>query len=508
MSTRNKISRGSLFLTIGEASGLFARFVRNIIVARMIAQDDMGIGVTFAMVVTFLEMFSNFGFESMIVQAKNGDEPKVQSMTQLLVVTRGFLIGLAIFFAAPLITEFWDIQHTTNAFRVLAFVPAIRGFIHMDVYRLQRNFNFLPYAASRSIPFIITLLAAAPLAYWLNDYRVLLVLALSDVTLDVIVTHAVSKRRYSLMWSREVLKQSLSFGWPMLLGGALLWVTFYGEQSAVGRYFGMTALGLYGVAFQLVMQPSQLMVQVHDKVALSALSNAQNDRKVFLKRHHASAQFTSVVAGCLGIGFIVAGGWVMPLIYGAKYAPAIAFIGWFGSMQAMRLLRDNPTKVSIALGDTFNAVIGNGVRCISIGVAFFLAAYHEQLEMTPYEGMAAVAMTGFGGELVAYFAMLLRIKLKYDIAMHHVLLPFSVLMCGLAAGWVVIKTGIVNGNTYIAPIAMTIMMAAYLGICYVLFIDFRDECRRIFVKLKLRKEPLIQPVEMDPSQIRYKDNAR
>lgn len=174
----------------------------------------------------------------------------------------------------------------------------------------------------------------------------------------------------------------------------------------------------------------------------------------------------------------------------------------------MRLLRDNPTKVSIALGDTFNAVIGNGVRSISIGVAFFLAAYHQDFGMSDYEGMGAVAMTGFGGEFVAYFAMLLRIKLKFDIAIHHVLLPFTVLMGGLGAGWVVIKSGVIDGQTYVAPIVMVGLMGVYLGICYVLFVDFRDECHRILVKLKMRKEPLIRPVELDPSQIQYKDNAR
>ena len=223
-------------LSGGEAFGLAARFIRNIIVANIVTRADMGIGVTFAMVVTFLEMFSNFGFEAMIVQAKDGDDPKIQKMCHMLVALRGLIIAIIIFLGAPLITMWWEIEETTWAFRWLALIPLIRGFVHMDNFRLQREFNFIPFAACRSIPYIIVTLAAYPIAIWLNDYHVLLVLSISDVVLYVLVSHIMAKRKYAMGWDHEVLMRYLKFGWPLIGGAGLLWLTFSSNPSTPRTY--------------------------------------------------------------------------------------------------------------------------------------------------------------------------------------------------------------------------------------------------------------------------------
>lgn len=78
------IFRGATVLSITQMAGQLCSLCRNIIVARIVSPADFGIAAIFLMIVSFLEMISNFSFDRLLVQAEDGNVEKFQHVAQFM----------------------------------------------------------------------------------------------------------------------------------------------------------------------------------------------------------------------------------------------------------------------------------------------------------------------------------------------------------------------------------------------------------------------------------------
>ena len=60
--------------------------------------------------------------------------------------------------------------------------------------------------------------------------------------MTALVSHLVAERPYRLVLDREIMAESLRFGWPLLVNGVLLFVVFNGDRVIVGHGLGMATL--------------------------------------------------------------------------------------------------------------------------------------------------------------------------------------------------------------------------------------------------------------------------
>ncbi len=97
------------------------RFVRNVILARLLTPADFGVASTFWLTTGFLATLTQFGVEQMLIRDKEGDKENVGATAQSFFLLRSILIGTIIFvFAGPLMLLL-GAPEATNAFRWLAF---------------------------------------------------------------------------------------------------------------------------------------------------------------------------------------------------------------------------------------------------------------------------------------------------------------------------------------------------------------------------------------------------
>jgi O-antigen/teichoic acid export membrane protein len=165
---------------------------------------------------------------------------------------------------------------------------------------------------------------------------------------------------------------------------------------------------------------------------LPYLSGVQKTRRQFERRYVALCQIISLVAAMISTPFIVAGGSLVILIYGQKYAAAAGFIGWLGAMWALRLIRVAPTLAAMALGDTRNAMISNAVRTLALPCVLLTAATGGSL--------ARIAICGFVGELMALAVCVGRLQQKHRIPAKPFLKPVAVFTVGMILAGIVAVT--------------------------------------------------------------------
>ncbi len=274
MSLRRQAIKSGVLLSGDQVINQSLRLVRNVIVASTLtdSEADFGIAALFWITTGFLNIISELGFKTLIIQAKEGDDREFGATIQLMVLFRSLVISALIFLLAEPIAAMFDSPQIAWAFRLLAIVPALDGLRHMDMIRLQRELSFAPAIASKLGPTIVTTALAWPIAKYLNDYSVFVWLAIIQTGLSVLMSHLLAKRPFRLKWDWTVAKRAFDFGWPLLLNSMLMYAVLQGNPIILARAYTKAQLGVYSVAFGLAMTPGMMVISIGTRLLLPILS--------------------------------------------------------------------------------------------------------------------------------------------------------------------------------------------------------------------------------------------
>jgi O-antigen/teichoic acid export membrane protein len=438
MSVGLSVLKRGIKVSIGQVISQAGSFLRSLILARLIGPSDFAIAAIFAMTYSLMEMISNLSCQTLLVQAEDGDIPLFQKTAQLLQAGRGIVNAALTFIIAGPVSQLFSVSRAKWAFQVIALVPLIRGFNHLDLNRMQREMRFGPGVAADVFSAVLVTLAVFPLAYGLRNYSAMLWLLVLQSAIYAAASHIVAERRYAWGWDRSYSGRMFNFGWPLLLNGLLIYGIFEGDRFIIGaahRLFPRSSLtladlGVYSAAFALTMAPTMLIANVGSTLLLPHLARVQKEPERFERRYTAYSQIISLLATSISIPFIAAGGRLVVLIYGQKYAAATGFIGWLGAMWALRIIRVAPTVAAMALGDTKNAMVSNIARTGALVGALMVAASGR--------GLLWITLCGFLGELLALATSVWRLERHHAVPATVCLKPLAIVvlsmtMAGLAS---------------------------------------------------------------------------
>ncbi|MCD4726513.1 MAG: oligosaccharide flippase family protein, partial [Pirellulales bacterium] len=105
---RGKFARGGIILTLGSACDIGARFVRNIILARLLVPECFGLMANILSAVALFEAITEVGAKQAVIQNKRGGSYEFLNVTWWFSAVRGVGLYVFAFFSAPLICDFYD----------------------------------------------------------------------------------------------------------------------------------------------------------------------------------------------------------------------------------------------------------------------------------------------------------------------------------------------------------------------------------------------------------------
>jgi O-antigen/teichoic acid export membrane protein len=489
MTRARSILSSGLKLGANEGANQAGSFLRSIIIARLITPEHYGIAATFALSFAFLEMISNLASERLLVQAENADEPEFQGTAHLLQSSRGALNAVLLFLAAGPLSRLFGVPEAEWAFRCLGGVPLIRGLAHTDMFRLQRAMKFDPWIKVNLSSTLLITIGALPMAWWLRNYAVMVWVLLLQAAAWMVTSHLVAERPYRWAWRRSYANQMFVFGWPLLINGLLMYLIFQGDRLVIGastRLFARASytladLAAYSLALSLSQMPQMFVANVCTSLFLPILSRVQNLRARFEQDYLACSQFVCLAAAASSLPLIVAGGWLIVLIYGNKYSASGVVIGWLAAMQALRIIRVAPTLGAMALGDTKNAMISNLARTLAFVCVLIVAAAGG-----PLQGVAAA---GFAGELFALAVCLYGLSRNHAISARYCLEPCAVVTAGLVVAAIASRLGLGMWSAFAAIGLSAFLFGAVLTGMLIIYPELRTNLRTLLDVIRVRPVP-------------------
>lgn len=445
--------RNVVLIFSGNVFSAILGLVRNLIVARLLTVEHFGIASTFAISMSIVEMLTSLGLHQLIIQDNDGDNPRLQAGLQGFHLLRGVLSSILLFLLAGPIANFMGTGDIVWAYQMLAFIPLLNGLVHFDIYRLQRQLNYVPSVLSVTIPALISVLLIWPLYMIFEDYRVMLGIILAQAVATMIVSHLFAQRRYSVIVSKDVIRHALGFGWPLLINNILIFFVYQGEKIIVGREIGLEALAIFAMGFTLTLWPANLLTNSIQSVFLPLLSETKNDKPAF----HRLAMVTLQAHFTLGALFVAGGVLIGPMLVGyllgAKYMPLVGLFPWLVVLQAMRLMEGASSIIALAAGRTGVSAVSNLVRISVMPFSWYVAAKTGDIHL--------IIWLAIGSELAGLLVSLALMRRQTRISVAASTWPFGVVMslCALAAlhAWM-------EENATVSPISPLWIMVLIIGL--------------------------------------------
>lgn len=474
MSLRSRMISGGMLVGASQTLIMALSFGRNVIIGRMVSIPDMGIAATIALALQIIESASEMNVNQLIIQSKDGDDPRLQANAHTFMVLRGLITAVILVLSGGPLARLFGVPDAAWAFRMMALAPLIRGFVHQDLWRYHRAMNFGPLVRVELFSQTIALLAAWPLARWLGDYSVMLWVILIQVVIVAVCSHLAHERPYRLGLNRDYVLNILRFGWPLLFNGILILFLNYGDRFVIAAYpaYSMTDVGLYMVATSVALMPTMLVCKLAAQIVLPALARSQDDRERFTVQLQSIARIIGLTAILQTTLLIIAGPSLVVLFFGEKYLPVAAFFGWIAASSGVRILRLTPTLGALALGDSKNTLIANIARCSGFVVALVAASLGAGLEW--------FAIAAFFGELVSLTVSMTSLAYRKSIYDPTTIVATVLLVVAIAISMGIFE--FVRGPDVawmVPPLVASIAGAATIAIAASVFDPDRKEYHRI-----------------------------
>lgn len=380
-----------------------AVLLRNVILARWLGPDQMGLAVMLAIVLRCLEMVSYLAADRLLVQARDGGTNLFQANAHGLEALRGLLAGFVLAAVAQPAAFAFGYPEMAWAFMGLGLVPMIKGFVHLDFRRLQRKLRFGPTFRVESGSSLLAMLGVWPAVALAGDFSALLWVSLAHAVAYVLISHLIARRPYRIRFDPDYLRRMLSFGWPMLLNGLVMFGVFQGDRLIVALSVSPADLGRYALALQLGLLPTLVFARGSLSLLLPVLARVQEQKPEFSHIYHRSVALLAIVSVAFMACYILGGNYVIGLLFGSGFAVSPALLAVLGCALAVRILRIAPSTAMLALGDSRALMLANLWRVGGLGLAALAAVLRFDLVY-----IAAAAAVGEAAALLAAVILLNR----------------------------------------------------------------------------------------------------
>jgi lipopolysaccharide exporter len=273
-------ARASLWLTVGSGTQEVLRFLRNVILVRVLLPEAFGAMALVLAFYQFLEASSEMGIREAIVQNPEGAQPSYLLGAWIVSMARSLLLYGVAFAAAPLIAKAYSLSELTPMVRFASVCICLRGAVNPWVYVLSKRIEFRRYVAVFQGGGILGILSTIVLGVVLKSSWALVygfvieaasVLLLSFVVVRWPGGHLRLDRRHL----RELLSYSKGFvGLPLLN-----FLSLRTDIFVLGKLASPAEVGLYSVVGGLSSVFSSLASRVVGPVFMPAFTQIVEGKK-------------------------------------------------------------------------------------------------------------------------------------------------------------------------------------------------------------------------------------
>jgi PST family polysaccharide transporter len=377
----------------------------NIVLAKILPVETLGIFNIAAGIITFFAFFSDIGLAASLIQKKENVTPSdiksVFTIQQALVVTLSLLIILG----SSVIGNFYGLdENGIWLVRVLGFSFFLSSLKVIPSVLLERELKFQPLVIVEIVETIIfnTLLIIFVIRGWGIWSFSIAALARGITGTSLIYILAPIKIRLGI--EKEAARQLLSFGLPYQTNSLLAVLKDRLVPLVVARMVGPVGIGYITWAQAMAFLPLELM-NIVIRITFPAFSRLQEDKETLSRAVEKSLFVTALLVYpvLFGLGAILPS--VVSFVVSSKWQPALPsfYLFAFATFWAV---------ISTTFTNTLNA-IGHIKTTLKLMIAWTILTWVLTPLLVLIYGFIGVALSSF---LISFTSVIVIILVKRILA--------------------------------------------------------------------------------------------
>ena len=291
---KNKVLSGLFWKFSERISAQLVTFIVSIVLARLLDPSHYG---TIAIVNVFIALANVFvisGFGNSLIQKKNSDELDYSSVFYANIFLT-IILYLILYFTAPIIAEFYNMEILCPTLRVLGLRLIVGGVNSVQHAYVSKNMMFRRFFWSTLFGTILSGVVGLIMAYRGYGVWALVAQYMTNTCVDTVVLWFSVRWRPILAFSFNRLKFLFSYGWKLLISAFL--DTGYKELRTIviGKMYSSNDLAFYnkGKSF-----PDLIVTNINNSiqsVLFPAMSNEQDNKNTIKLMVRRSIRISSFI---------------------------------------------------------------------------------------------------------------------------------------------------------------------------------------------------------------------
>ncbi|MGM2817807.1 lipopolysaccharide biosynthesis protein [Bacillus cereus group sp. Bce001] len=477
----SKVINATKWSTITQIVAKIISPLTNMILARILVPEAFGVVATITMITSFVEMFTDAGFQKYLIQHEfktENEKYKSANVAFLTNLTLSFILWGIIILSSEKIAIWVGNPGLGNVIAIACLQLPISAFssIQMALYRRAFDFKtlFIVRMVSIFIPFVVTI----PLALLGLNYWSLIIGNIALQLLNAIVLTIKSDWKPSLEYSVSTLKEMLSFSIWSLIEAISIWLTTWVDAFIIASALSEYYLGIYKTSTTMVNALMALITASIVPVLFATLSRLQNDTEAFNQTYLKMQKVVAIFVLPIGVGVFLYSDLATSILLGNQWEEASKVIGIWALT----------SSIMIVLGHFCSEVYrAKGKPKLS-----FLAQLLHLIVLVP----VCLISSKYGFLVLVYARSLIRLQF---VLVHFIIMKFaigistmrtiknivSVMLSAIIMGGIGYLLQQFNSSLIWDFISIILCMAFYFAmLCF--FSNTRKEVVGILSKFKLR----------------------
>lgn len=364
------------WISLSQGVRVLAQLLGIALLARLLPPEAYGLMAMAGVVTNLGYLLRDMGTGAAIIQSPTISE-RLTGTVHWTNVGLGLSLGL---FIAALASPLAQVFHEPGLAPVLVLLAFIFPFSALGVVRqalLERESRFARVALIEIGATLIGLAAAVVLA--LHDYGVLALAAQALLTaaLSSIGLALASNFRPQLRWSRYDFRTVAGFSGKLTLFNVVLYLSRNADSAIIGRLLGAPALGIYSLAYRVMLFPVQNLTYVASRALFPVLSRSSREEggALYLK----SVGFIAFITAPLMAGLFVLREPFVAVVFGTRWEPAVVVLAWLAPVGFIQSMVSTTGTVFMAAGRS-GQLLNLGVLSMLLQIAAFAIGAHWGIE--------------------------------------------------------------------------------------------------------------------------------
>ncbi|RBP52942.1 oligosaccharide flippase family protein [Arenicella xantha] len=370
----------SAFLASGTyASSIVSMLLRNILFARLLSPYDFSIALTFGVVLSLFEYMTSFGHEMLMQRSEHGNKERFQATMQSVMVLRGFSIAAFIVLISPTIASFLNVQSSVFNYALLAVVPFINGFTHLDPQRLHRQNNFVITAKIGITADIASIVMALLCALIWSSYWAFYISFVFRHSISTVLSHFWASRPYRLALNKDYIFELWHFGLPLVAVGILKYFGTEIDKALIASYSGLHQFTLYFLTMMITANAANIIAVGLSKIFIRRISTATQDQ--LSHTAYGNGVITLYLALPLLLTITIFGELIIRLVFGTQYPPIPYLIPAVVTLVAIRQLSHWLNQIVVGGNETKLILYADMVRILVLAIGLLIVVKGEDVRL-------------------------------------------------------------------------------------------------------------------------------